>query len=364
MNFPTDIPGLDPDTIARAAKDLDEGKGVKLKDLVKKNKRVLVTGATGFLGSHLMEILPKYGYQATVFDYEMLNYENILSFFEQHDKFNYAIHCAGYNGGIEFNRQKPFDIFYQNTVIGLNLLNACVGRVDKVVSIVASCAYPFAEPVEDADAFVYRTKEIMKEHCFLDDNPHPSVACHGYAKRNLQLASYYAKTQHNLNAICVCPTTLYGKGDSFLPEKTKVMGAMVKRFVDAVHNKDKEVVIWGSGKPLREFLYVEDAANLIVLAMEKYNDSQYPLNLGSGQEMSIRALAEMMAALTGFDGKIAFDISREDGQYRKRLDLTKMHEVLFGDCEYEMGGCGYGYTPLSVGIKRTIDYYRVKTYGS
>ncbi len=267
---------------------------------------------------------------------------------------DYVFNLAGYNGGIGFNKLNPGKIFIENTLMGLNLISNCIRhRVQKIVSVVASCSYSPVQFVGDACSdigahYILERHDLLEEESFLELTPHESVACHGYAKRNLQLASYFANKQYGLNAVCACPTTLFGSEDSFDPERTKVLGALVKKFVDAADAKADEVVLWGSGKPLREFLYVEDAAKLLLRVMECYDDSSMPLNLGSGQELSIKELAELIAKQVGFNGKISWDTSKPDGQYRKRLDLTRMEAIL---------GKFY-FTPLETGVLAAIESYR------
>ncbi len=315
-----------------------------------KSERVLVTGGMGFFGKHLCDLV---GEQMDVDVYRPLSKEDfdLTDWYATSRMFDavernagpvsLVFHLAGWNGGILFNQTYGFDIFSRNTEMAMNILSACLARkVKKVVSVVASCAYP-------EDSHIPRQREVMVEDDFLDSPPHESVACHGYAKRNLQLASYFINKQYGLNAVCACPTTLYGPGDSFDPDRTKVLGAMVKRFVDAADRNDHEVVCWGSGKAMREFLYVEDAAKMLVQVMEKYDDSELPLNLGTGQEVSIKELAETVARAAGYKGSMRWDTSKPDGQLRKRLDLTRMKQYI-----------DVPITPLEEGIARTVEYYR------
>lgn len=265
---------------------------------------------------------------------------------------NLVFHIAGHNGGLAFNQDFPADIFVRNTQMGMNVLDACRRfKVEKVVSVVASCAYPEFKlrcVLANATSCTREPHEVMAEWDFLLGEPHDSVACHGYAKRNLQLASSFMKKQYGLNAVCVCPTTLYGPGDSFDPQRTKILGGMVKRFVDAKRNQLTNVTCWGSGEPKREFLYVHDCASLLVKCMEKYGDSDHPLNLGTGQEYSVKEVAETVARCVGYTGKIWWDTSKPDGQLRKRLDLTKMHKVL-GE---------FPFTPFEKGVAETVRAYR------
>lgn len=322
--------------------------------------KVLVTGSDGFLGKHVLDVLEKeyncFAYECSRRSWDLTVLNDARDAIHDQPGFDYVIHLAGYNGGIAFNDAFPADIFTRNTMMALNVLQASREyEVKKVLSVVASCAYPdriFHRIIEDNGCRTWQTKDIdydyLEEEDFLGEPPHPGVACHGYAKRNLQLASSFYHKQYGLNAVCACPTTLYGPGDSFDSERTKLMGGMVKRFVDAVEEGRQDVVCWGSGSPLREFLYVTDAARLLVETLLHYDNSELPLNLGTGQEISVKDLAEKVAGVVGYTGKISWDTSRPDGQYRKRLDLTRMHEVL----------PRIRISSFDEGIAQTVSYYK------
>jgi GDP-L-fucose synthase len=321
-----------------------------------RDARVLVTGGTGFLGKHLCRALDKVGSMTQSVGSGLdLTWGPCVNQVFRRARPDYVFHLAGWNGGISFNENFPSDIFFRNTLMGLNVLEACrTFGVKKVVSVVASCAYGDDKDTKHLEMFNCRgTKEsgILEEEDFLSCRPNPSVACHGYAKRNLQLASSYYRQQYGLLAVCDCPTTLYGPGDSYDPNRTKVMGGMVKRFCDAVAKGEQEVTCWGSGRPLREFLYVEDAAKLLVETMLRYDDSDLPLNLGTGQELSVKEVAETVAAAAGYAGSIRWDTSKPDGQMRKRLDTTRMEAIL----------PTFTFTPLRVGVDRAVEDYRNRT---
>jgi nucleoside-diphosphate-sugar epimerase len=331
-----------------------------------RDSTILVT-ATGFLGTHLINELNRLGAKRVIVPFrenkigkvDLTDKTDVRVMFENcrnnNATIDYVFHNAGYNGGIFFNQKNQFDIFSRNTQMAMNVLEACKEfEVKKVVSVVASCAYPEFEfeQLEDTDTFgehhqLKFNREVMREKDFFEGPIHQSVACHGYAKRNLQLASSFAKKQYGLNAVCVCPTTLFGPGDSFDAERTKVLGAMVKRFVDAKRDEQGKVVCWGTGSPMREFLYVEDCAKLLVECLLKYNDSDIPLNLGTGQEYSIKQVAEIVAKKVEYKGKIKWDTTKPDGQFRKRLDLTRMENVL-GKTRF---------TPFEEGVAKTVDHY-------
>lgn len=320
-------------------------------------KKILITGAYGFLGQHLIQELLRNGAEERllkVWDHQRHDLINInnYSHFTGYGPFDYVFHLAGYNGNIQFNLSDGADIFYRSTVMGLNLLDwAAKTKAGKVISMVASCGYPEYIPnatmacpcgvCEDCEM------QVCNEHYYFSGPCNPTVECHGYAKRNLQLASKLYWKQYNLNAVCLCPCTLYGPGDSFDPKKTKVMGGLIKKFSDAARDKT-DVTLWGTGTPMREFLYVEDAAKLIVEAGIKYEGHNIPLNIGSGQEISIKELANYIALATKFMGKINWDTTKPDGQYRKRLDLTEMQKILTPQ----------PFMPLYDGIIKTVEYYR------
>lgn len=315
--------------------------------------KLFITGGTGFLGKYVTDIMSK--------DYrvwsmgrrtlDLMDRESISSIFEEYLP-DYVIHLAGYNGGIKFNLDFPADIFYKNTIMGLNLLDVCANNgVKKIVSMTTSCAYPKTNIAYINEPFYnYITAEDRQEYyeqTFFDGDIDDTVACHGFAKRNLALASNFYKKQYGLNAVTLCSTTLYGPGDSFDVNKTKVMGGLIAKFVQAKQRKEPVVTCWGTGNPLREFLYVADAAKLMSLSLLTYNDNKYPLNIGSGQEVSIKQLAEMVAKVVKYNGRIEWDTSKPDGQYRKKLNLNKQKQVL-GDISF---------TPLEEGIQNTVDWY-------
>ncbi len=318
------------------------------------NDKILVTGASGFLGNHVMDSLREYGYKnifgigyknfiytENKLGYDLTNKDYINKIFSDKD-YDYVIHLAGYNGGIQFNINQPAGIFHDNTMMALNIIDACVRfKVKKFIGIVASCAYP-------CDARAGEDPSFLKEEDFLGyHNPDETVEGHGFAKRNMQIACKLYNRQYGLNAVCLCPTTLYGPG-CFNENKTKVLNALVKKFVDAVDSEQEKVICWGTGAPMREFLYVKDAAKLIVESMKTYKDSTKPLNLGTGQEYSIANLAFKIAHLAGYKGEIEWDKTKSDGQYRKRLDIHNMLNLI----------PNFYPTSLENGIIETINDYK------
>lgn len=302
-----------------------------------KNKKVIVTGGMGFLGSFICENLESKGAIAIPVksqEVNILNPESLIQFMAA-CKPDYCIHAAGYNGGIEFNRMYPADIFYANTIMGLNVHYACqyIG-VKKLLSIMTSCAYPDTG------------MEVLKEETFWEGSPNKTIRAHGIAKRTLQTASEAYNDQYELNATTVCVTNLYGPKDTFNLVRTKVVGALIRKFVEALDNNES-VECWGTGSPMREFMYVEDAAEAIVQALQKYDDSTQPLNIGTGQDISIKELVEYIIKATEFKGSVNWNTDKPDGQMKKLLDTTRMSNYV--DIKP---------TNIEEGIKKTVDWYR------
>lgn len=321
-------------------------------------KNVGLTGAKGFIGKYVNQVLKKR--DATVFNFEdklpavsqirsahdiLKDSKKCCDYLNKH-KIDYVIHLAGYNGGIEFNRQFPADIFAINTILGINIISACANtqqqrpnqrnqtKVKKLLSVITSCSYPDG-------------MDLMQEKELHSGAPGDIVSCHGYAKRNVEIASRMYRKQYKLNAITVCPNTVYGPGDRLDPNRTKVMTALIKKFVDAKNENLDQVVCWGTGLPKREFIYVQDTAELLVRTLENYEE-EIPLNISTGQEYTIKDLSEIIASIVGYEGKIYWDTSKQDGAMRKRLDVTRMPKFL-GE---------YDFTPIEKGIRNTYEWYR------
>ena len=301
--------------------------------------KLLILG-TGFIGSHLKHLAMEKGIMTFTAGgddgadmREVMETDNAIADFQP----DYIVNVLGKNGGIGYNIKYPGDIFYDNTVLGLNVLNSAAhsGKKPKVVSLLTSCGYP---PPENGGLF---------EKQYLVRDPHESVACHGYAKRNILLASQFYNKQYGLRSICLVPNTVYGPRDRIDLDRTKVGMALVKKFVDAKREGRDYVELWGSGTALREFIYVEDVCELILQAMYKYDDYSLPLNLGSGQEISIIDLANLIKRVVGFDGEIR-TTNQPDGQGRKRLYMDRQIQILGN----------YDFTPLEEGIRRTVEWYK------
>lgn len=301
-----------------------------------KNKTVIVTGGYGFLGSHLVEKLsklkPKNIFIPKRNRFDLRDYKSCLKAFNGTD---IVIHLAGNVGGIGYNQTKPAELFDDNILMGVNSMRAArICKVKKFVAIGTICAYPKFTPVP------------FKENDLWNGYPEETNAPYGLAKKMLLVQAQAYRQQFDFNAIYLLPVNLYGPGDNFDPKSSHVIPALIKKFVEAKKKNYKKVVVWGSGKPTREFLYVKDAAEGILQATEKYNKPE-PVNLGSGTEISIKDLAKLIAKITNFKGEIVFDKSKPDGQPRRRLDVT------FAKKEFGFKAK----TNFKTGLKNTISWY-------
>lgn len=302
------------------------------------NKRVCVTGGAGFLGTHLIENLERRGakdiYIPKIEDFNLVEIDDIKRMLDI-AKPDIIIHLAAHVGGIGANREHPAEFFYDNLMMGVQLIHeAWKRKVGKFVAIGTVCAYPKFTPVP------FREDDIWNGY------PEETNAPYGLAKKMLLTQSQAYRQQYGYNSIFLIPVNLYGPRDNFRPESSHVIPALIKKCVEAVEQGDKEVVIWGDGSPTREFVYVEDAAEGIALAAEKYNGAD-PVNIGSGYEISIKALAELIANLTGFKGNLVWDTSKPNGQPRRGLDVSRA-EKFFG-FKAKMS--------FEDGLRRTIDWY-------
>jgi len=301
------------------------------------NKKIIVTGGAGFLGKHLVKKLIERGVpKDNIFiphhkEYDLRKEQDIKRMFSDF-KADIVIHLAGIVGGIGFNREKPGELFYDNLMMGVQLMEqARLNKIEKFVAIGTICAYPKFTPVP------FKEKDLWNGY------PEETNAPYGLAKKMLLVQSQAYRQQYGFNSIFLLPVNLYGPGDNFDPSSSHVIPALIKKCVDA---KEK-ITVWGTGKASREFLYVEDAAEGIILATEKYNKSE-PVNLGVGFEITIKDLTEKIAKLTGFKGKIEWDHSKPDGQPRRMLDVSKAKK--------EFGFTAK--TDFDKGLKKTVEWYK------
>lgn len=303
------------------------------------SRKVCVTGGAGFLGKVVVRKLQERGageiFVPTLDRYDLTKLVSINRLLDD-AKPNLIIHLAAQVGGIGANREHPAEFFYNNLMMGVQLLHrAWETGVEKFVAIGTICAYPKYTPVP------------FKEENLWDGYPEETNAPYGLAKKMLLVQSQSYREQYGYNSIFLLPVNLYGPGDNFDPKSSHVIPALIKKCIEASENGASHIEVWGDGSPTREFLYVEDAAEGILLAAEKYNRSD-PVNLGSGNEISIKDLVEMIARLTGYAGELVWDTSKPNGQPRRGLDTNRAKEY-FG-FEAKM--------TFEEGLKNTIAWYR------
>jgi GDP-L-fucose synthase len=304
-----------------------------------KDKKVVVTGGNGFLGSFVVEKLKEQGCK-NIFvprskEYNLVELEAVKRLYKD-TKPDIVIHLAAKVGGIGANMEKPGEFFYDNLMMGVQLMEE--GRkfgIEKFVALGTICCYPKFTPVP------------FKEEDLWNGYPEETNAPYGLAKKMLLVQSQAYRQQYGFNSIFLMPVNLYGPRDNFDPKSSHVIPALIKKCFDAIREGNDEIVVWGTGKATREFLYVEDAAEGIILATEKYNKSD-PVNLGAGFEISIKDLVELIVKLTGFKGKIVWDTTKPDGQPRRCLDTSKAYKEFGFKAK----------TSFEEGLKKTIEWYR------
>ena len=303
------------------------------------NKRIVVTGGAGFLGSNVVKKLEERGCKKIFVprsrDYDLVEMEAVKRLY-QDAKPDIAIHLAAKVGGIGATSSKPGEFFYDNLMMGVQMMEqGRLSKIDKFVAIGTVCAYPKSIPIP------------FKEENLWDGYPEETNAPYGIAKKMTLVQAQAYRSQYGFHAIYLLPVNLYGPGDNFDPETSHAIPALIRKFSDAVTTGKKAVIAWGTGTPTREFLYIEDAAEGIVLATEKY-DKPAPVNLGSGFEISIKSLAELIARLVGFKGRIIWDTSKPDGQPRRLFDNRRAKQ--------EFGFISK--TSFEDGLRETIRWYK------
>ncbi len=301
-----------------------------------KDKKILVTGGAGFLGKIVVDKIlkknPKKVFVPRSKEYDLRNQKACEEVVQRMDL---VIHLAANAGGIGYNRTNPGMLCYDNLIMGVNIIEAARrAGVQKFVGLGTICLYPKFTPVP------FKEEDIWKGY------PEETNAPYGLAKKMLLVLSQSYRQQYGFNAIYLMPVNMYGPGDNFDPESSHVIPALIKKFVDAKIRNDKFVVVWGSGNPTREFLYVEDSAQAIVLATEGYNKPD-PINIGSSFEISIKDLANLIREIVEFEGTIVWDKTKPDGQPRRKLDTSK--------AEKEFGFRSE--TNFKEGLRKTIKWY-------
>jgi len=306
-----------------------------------KGKRIAVTGGAGFLGSFVVEKLKERG--ADVFvprkaDYDLVDRDACKRMYEA-SKPQVVIHLAAKVGGIGANRENPGSFFFENLMMGAQLMEeARLRKVEKFVALGTICAYPKFTPVP------------FREENLWNGYPEETNAPYGLAKKMLLVQSQAYRQQYGFNSVFLLPVNLYGPGDNFDPASSHVIPALIKKCMDAINAGEPSITVWGTGRATREFLFVEDAAEGIVLAAERYEKAD-PVNLGAGFEISIKDLVHLIAKLTGFEGEIIWDATKPDGQPRRCLDTSK--------AEREFGFKAR--TGFEEGLRKTVDWYKSRS---
>lgn len=303
-----------------------------------RHKKILVTGGNGFLGKYVVKKLKQIGVQndSTIIprskEYDLRKEKDCRTVLKG---VNIVIHLAARVGGIGFNLKNPGSLFYDNLIMGAYLMElARKSKVEKFVGIGTVCAYPKLTPIP------------FKEEDLWNGYPEETNAPYGLAKKMLLVQGHAYRKQYGFNAIYLLPVNLYGPGDKFDLENSHVIPALIRKFFEGKQKNLPQVIVWGTGKPTREFLYVKDAAEAIVLATQQYNKPE-PINIGSSFEISIKHLAETIAKLVGYKGEIIFDATKPDGQPRRKLDIAK--------AEKEFGFKAK--TDFKTGLQKTVAWY-------
>lgn len=302
------------------------------------SKRILVTGATGFVGRNLVSLLREQGHEPIAVsrkDYDLLDQMQVRRMFAEHRP-ELVYHLAGYIGGILANRDFPADFCYRNLLMGTQVIHeACQAKVEKYVTLIGGCSYPGKAP------------SPIKETQLWQGYPQPESAPYSLAKAmNVELAQSYRR-QYGFNAVVLVPGNIYGPWDNFDLKASHVIPALIRKYLEAQEAGRAEVVAWGSGRPTRDFVYIEDVCRAVVHAAATYNAPEI-INISSGTALTIKELVETVAELTGFTGKVVWDTTKPDGQMDKQFDVTRMRELLGIQCP----------TTLRDGLKKTIAWYQ------
>jgi len=302
-------------------------------------KRITITGARGFLGTHLLKKFKSKGCRnieiADLPEYNLTDINAIRRMYEE-TKPDVVIHLAAKVGGIGFNQEKPAELFYDNLIMGAQLLHeAHIRKIEKFVALGTVCAYPKFTPTP------FREEDIWNGY------PEETNAPYGLAKKMMLVQSQAYRQQYGFNSVFLLPVNLYGPGDNFDSRSSHVIPALIKKCFEAIDRQSDQLEVWGTGSATREFFYVEDAAEAIYLATLLYDKSD-PVNLGSGFEISIKDLTTLIAELTGFSGRIVWDSSKPDGQPKRMLDTSKALK--------EFGFIAK--TDIRTGLTKTIDWYK------
>src|SRR5215468_675470 len=309
-----------------------------------KQKRVVITGGSGFLGSAVVNKLRSRGCQNIIVprssNYDLREQDMIVRLYKDAQP-EVVIHLAAVVGGIGANRANPGRFFYDNAIMGIQLMEyGRQFRVEKFVAVGTICAYPKFTPVP------------FKEADLWNGYPEETNAPYGLAKKMMLVQAQAYRAQYGFNVIYLLPVNLYGPGDNFDLETSHVIPAMIRKCVEAKEAGSREIVLWGDGSPTREFLYVDDAAEGLLLAAEHYNGDQ-PVNLGSGEEISIRELAEVIGAEVGFTGKMVWDKTKPNGQPRRCLDVSQAKRLFGFEAAHDLGE----------GVRKTVAWFRAHSQG-
>ena len=303
------------------------------------NKKVVITGGAGFLGSYIVEKLWDRGCNYVKvprsLEYDLRRPDDVSDMFDEYEP-DVVIHAAATAGGIGLNQVRPADLFYDNVMMGTLIIHEAAKRqVDKLTVVGTVCGYPKYAPTP------------FEESSFWNGYPEETNAPYGVAKKSLLVYGNAARKQYGLNFVYLIPVNLYGPRDHFDVQYGHVIPVLIRRFEEAKLSGAKSVTLWGTGNASREFLYVEDAAEAVILATERYNKSD-PVNVGTGREIRIHDLATLIAKDIGYEGEILYDASKPDGQPSRQLDVSKA----FTEFGFSAS------TDFQEGLKRTIAWYR------